>query len=456
MGKSSVAVVGGGISGLSCAHVLSRRGFNVEVFEKERIAGGNARSELKNGYLIERGPNTFMGSATDILRLIESLEISASMIETDPHARRRFIVRNSILHEVPSSLSSFFTTSLLNPWEKFRLALEPFIPRGGRNGESAAEFFDRRFGKGASRVLAGAFISGVFAGDPDMLSAEASFPLFYGFEKNHGSMIFGAFHHRRKKRANLEGETQFIRKTGGGLYSMKNGLGQITERLFEILGERCHTSSQVQSIEIRKDRYIVCTSERSYEAEYLVMATPPHEAAALLGSISRSLADLLGSIVMAPVAVLYLTYPASAGRLDDGFGFLVPRNEGLRSLGVLYSSSLFSNRAPSGMELLTAFAGGMLDAKAVDLSDRELFDIATGDLGAITKKNLDLRLIEVKRYHGAIPQFKIGYLEMMKQIRFLVSKQKGLHLCGNYLKGVGMKDAVGSGFEAANAISGGL
>ena len=218
MTPKKTIIVGGGIAGLSCASHLQRLGLSSVVLEAADVAGGNVNTRSLDGYRLELGPNTFMGSATDVLELVTMSGLESKLITTSPKAGNRFIVRNGRIHCAPIGALQFLRTRLLSTASKMYLATEPWRLSRGTPEDSAYQFFVRRFGLEAAEILAGAFISGVYAGDMHKLSAPAAFPLFWRFETQCGSMIRGAFNHKRQQR-----------KAGllprRGLFSLEGGLG---------------------------------------------------------------------------------------------------------------------------------------------------------------------------------------------------------------------------------------
>jgi len=452
-----VIVIGGGIAGLSCALRLRAAGLDALLLEAQTTAGGNIQTSEIDGFRFERGPHTFMPSADDIFALAAEAGISDQIVASSPAAHRRFIVRNGRLHLVPTGPWSFVTSDLISLRGKLRLMSEPF--RTGERGaltDSATTFFARRFGDEGARVLAGAFISGVYAGDPATLSAPAAFPLFWRFEQERGSMIRGAMAHGKQRKRQRE---ELAKKAGqalaprpSGLCTFARGLGQLTSTLALRLGDRCRTGVAVRGVERSNGTFAVSVEGEVLPAQRVVVATPPGAAAQILRSTDAALADLVTGIPLAPMTVVHLGFRQRQPGVPDGFGFLAPRNEGVRSLGILFPSRLFSERAPAAGELLTGFVGGMTDTQALALEDVEIERIVRDDLKQLCGVDAAPDFVRVLRYQGAIPQFVLGHLDRMEQIRGRLATLPGLHLAGNYLRGVGMKDAVASGFETAAAI----
>jgi oxygen-dependent protoporphyrinogen oxidase len=446
--RQDVIIIGGGVAGLTCGVHLQRAGAAIKIIEAAPQVGGNTKTLHKEGYRLELGPNTFMGSAHDLFEVLQLIDMTSDVIKTSNSAKNRFIVRSSRLHAAPMGPRSFLTTRLLSLPAKLFLMTEPLRTEKGAPSDTAAQFFERRFGKEAARILAGAFISGVYAGDMQQLSAAAAFPLFWKFEQQHGSMIRGALHHKKAQR-----QAGLVARKG--LFSIKGGLGHLTAFMSARLGDAVHVGEAAVSLTWDAQRQVwqvVSSKGLSYEAGQLVIATPPTQAAALLRNLDQRLAEELATIEMAPVAVAYISSDKHASRLPQGFGFLAPRGEGVRSLGTLFSSLLFADRAPEGRELLTAYIGGVNDKQVLSYQDEELFELITKDWQQLNLRVAGAQLVHIERHKAAIPQFGPSHLQKMHIMAERLAALPTLHLAGNYLLGVGMKDAVSSGKKAAQKI----
>jgi oxygen-dependent protoporphyrinogen oxidase len=441
-------VVGGGIAGLTCAVRLAGAGLDVVVFEEREEPGGNVRTIAEAGYRMERGPHAFLGTADDVFSLAEETGAGGDLVAARSASATRFIARHGRLHEVFTGPIGLLASGLLSARGKIDLLTEPLRTARGQEGDSAARFFERRFGPEAARVMAGAFVSGVYAGDPEALSAPAAFPLFWDFEQRWGGMIRGAVHHvieRRRARRALGAGAPPVRR---GLHSLNGGLGTLSRAAAATLAGSLHLGAGVTSVGRTAHGWLVEAGGVSARARFLVVAVPPGEAARLLEPVDGGLASELGGVTLAPLAVVHMGFERRARRLDDAFGFLVPRGEGIRTLGVLFPSRMFTDRAPPGGDLLTGYAGGTTDPGALELSDRDLLATVLGDLESLTGHAREPDHVRVLRYRAAIPQLVHGHLDRMKRVREAVRGLPGLRLAGNYLRGVGLKDAVASGMEA--------
>jgi len=443
-------VVGGGVAGLSCAHALRKAGVDVEVLEAAREPGGNVRTAREGGYLLERGPHTFMGSSRQLLALIDDLGLTGRMAATGPAARDRYIVKAARAYKAPLSPWAFIRTGLLSPRAKLTLATEPFRRTRTPSRATAGEFFRNRFGAEAAHLLAGAFIAGVYAGDPDALCAESAFPLFWGFERDTGSMIRGALKHRRASRRAVDDGTPGSKK---GLFSFGGGLGILTDALAASLGPRLTLGLEAREIHAEHcGGFSVLTDAGRHRCRNLVVAVPPHRVGGLLRGLDPAAALAAGAIPMAPVVVLQLGFNGRLEEIPEGFGFLAPRGEGIRCLGTLFVSRLFADRAPGNGDLLTAFIGGSLDPEAASMPDDALLAVVMNDLGRLFGVGREPSFLSVARHVAAIPQLTVGHMDRVAALRSCERANPGLLFAGNYLKGVGLKDAVASGLDAAAAL----
>lgn len=436
-----VAVVGGGISGLAAAIKVRSAGYTVRVWEAQQKPGGNMRTEAHGPYLLERGPHSFLGSSMAMWRLLADASLLDTVLPATPAARYRYIYRDGRLHALPLGPGAFIGTRLLSGRAKARLLAEPFIRGAASRSDTVDSFFTRRFGGEAAKFLAGPFVSGIYAGDPSKLGAYDSFPKFWGLEAESGSLVRGAVRKVFARRPASDG----IQKRRG-LFSFPRGLGDLTGRLANKLGQDLTTGCDVTSVRRDFDGWKIETAEGGVTARTVIVATPPQETAAIVGG---GIAALLAPIKLAAVAVVHLGCERGGDAVPAGFGCLIPRFYGIRTLGTVFVSQLFPGRAPEGGVLLTSFIGGALDPDALTLSDDALIATAVGDFQKVTGVSVRPDFFHVLRHARAIPQFEVGYRDRIAEVERECASTPGLFLAGNYLSGVGMNDAVESGYRAA-------
>jgi len=414
-----VVVVGAGVSGLSVAYRLKKAGYEVEVFEKEGESGGTVKTVKDRGYLYELGPQTLMADEK-VLNFLK--ELALEPVEASPSSRYRFVYREGKLHPLPLSPPAFLTTGLLSLKGKLE-ALKDLFQRPILQEVSVAEFTRRHFGEEVLNYLVSPFLSGVWAGDPEKLSLVYATPKLYALQKKYGSLLKALLKERR-----------FAPK--GKLLSFKEGLAELVKRLKEEVPVK--EGKGVLRIRRFKDRFAVEVMGKRVETKAVVLASPAYAASYLLRELSFSASKELEKVYYPPLAVVAL---AVEGKVPEGFGFLVPRVEKKRILGVLFSSKLFPGRAPEGKELLTVFIGGATDPQVAQLSEEEIASLAVKEV----KEILPLKEAEPLRtylWKKSIPQYDLGYGEVLELAKSLEEEFPGLFFAGNWVGGVSMGDAI--------------
>jgi protoporphyrinogen/coproporphyrinogen III oxidase len=448
-----IAIVGAGIAGLSIAWALRTRRPDVDlvVLDRRPRPGGNIRSERIDGYLCEWGPDGFLDNSPPTIQLARELGLGSCLQPSSDAARRRFIFRNGRLHEVPTSLSTLITTDLLSARGRARVACEPFARPRPKAEESIHEFAARRIGEEAADVLVASMVSGIFAGDARALSLQACFPRMSQLEQEHGSLVRAviATAWRRRRRG------QAIGAPAGRLTSFTGGMATLTDALAHALRGCVRLSSPALQLHKSSGRYSIASSTEVSGVDAIVLAGPASESARLVRSVDTDLADLLDGIPTAPLAVICLGYDASA--LSNccglkGFGFLVPEGEPVRTLGALWESQIYPNRAPDGKSLLRVMIGGACDPDVVALDDDRLLAIVREDLRATMGITIAPEFVRVVRHTRGIPQYVKGHVARMQQIEMRLRRHLGLYVAGNSYRGVSINSCIAEAGRIAETV----
>lgn len=458
-----VVIAGGGIAGLSIAWAIRRRDPDAEVVVLERSArtGGNIRTEHIDGYTCESGPDGFLDNAPATLKLVRAIGVESRLLPSNDAARKRYIVRSGRLIEVPTSLGAFVTTPLLSARGKLRIAFEPFARRRDEADESIHDFASRRIGREAASVLVDPMVSGIFAGDASALSLRACFPRMWQLEEDHGGLFRALLATRRSRR---RGDP--VGAPSGRLTSFTGGMADLTDTLTRELGPAVRTSTPVVELCQRNPiaigpgrpsarRYAVGTPAEIIDADAVVLSGSAAESATILQDLDPVLGTLLQSIPTAPLAVVCLGYsaPAIASQCElAGFGFLVPRNEGVRILGALWETSIYTNRAPANKALLRVMIGGARDRQAASLPDGQLLGIVLRDLARTIGLSVAPEFVRIIRHPRGIPQYVKGHLARVHQIDTLLKAHPGLYLAGNSYRGVSINSCIAEADVVADAV----
>jgi oxygen-dependent protoporphyrinogen oxidase len=439
-----LTIVGGGISGLAAAFELVDRTRDradapeVVCLEAGERPGGHVGSDQVDGFTCEWGPNGFLDNSPATPDLIRRLGIEARLQPSDPAAELRYLYRGGRLHEVPMGVGPFLRSGMLTVGEKLRLAVEGLQP-AKRNGaeESILDFASRRIGGGAARVMVDAMVSGIYAGDSRKLSLEATFPRMAAMEREHGSLTRALLAKRKAAKA-VAGPGQ------GRLTSFRGGMGELIAALAAALGPRLRTGATVRAVERLGTGYLLRLGDgTTLAADQVALTVPAWSAAPMVEGLDPALAGALGEIPSAPVVVCHLGFAEDdlAG-MPRGFGFLIPRDEGLRLLGVLWASQIFPGRAPGGKALYTCMIGGARDTESIDWPDEKVVRTILDELHTTMHLHAQPVFTRIVRHRRGIPQYTLGHLDRLHRADASLARLPGLHLGGNSYRGVSANDCI--------------
>lgn len=472
--SARVIVVGGGIAGLATGLNLKDRaasvpgGLEIQVLEAGARAGGRVQTEHWNGFTIEQGPTGFLDDAPPTAALVERLGLTTELCRADGAASTRFLFYNGCLHAIPSGPVAFLRSPILSRRARLRVLLEPFVPRGSQGAdETVHEFASRRVGAEAAEVLADAMVSGLFAGSARELSLASTFPALAALEAEHGSLVRGLIARRRKARTENR-ERGYSRNglgPGGRLSSFRQGLGTLIHRLATALEGAVLCDQQVVSVEPVARANAVAPAHGAFrwrvttaagtrlEADAVVVAVASRDASSLLINADRVLAQTVGMMPTAAVVVVALGFETRAlGGLPSGFGFLVPRNQGLRTLGCVWDSSVFPGRTPGGTMLLRCILGGAHDANAMQADDESLGWIARRDLETAMGITASPILARVYRHPLGIAQYVCGHRDRLNLVEQRLRELPGLWVAGSSYYGVSINACVDKARRQADEI----
>jgi len=421
---TDVVVIGAGISGLSCAWTLKKLGIDATVLEAGSSPGGVIRTRKIDGYQIEAGPNSFQ-SATAALDLVEELDLWDELLPPAPNAPR-FVYWDGKLRKFPFGPLTFSGIA--------RLFREPFIRSRSSEDESVQDFFVRRVGREAHDRLVAPALTGIYAGSTANLSMAAVFPKIVSMERESGSLT-SAFLKTLRGRKKAGGPPR--RKPKGAVFSFEEGVETLPKRIAAKLNIQYNVEGA-----------------RIGEAPVTVVTTPAHRAADLFRSRNAELAGLLCKVQYAPMVIAAVSLPDhSFSHPLAGFGFLVPRNQGLHLLGALFSSALFPGRAPNGQQLLTCFVGGAFEPEAIAWPDEHVWETVCNEIKAAMHTSELPRPVALFRQPHAIPQYNIGHLHFVQAVKEQLQRERGLFITGNYLEGVSVPACIEQGSRTARAVA---
>ena len=463
-----VVVVGAGISGLACAYRLKQLGIPCLVLEARERAGGVIASVRRNGFLFETGPQC-PRFPPSVWQLVRDLNLDTEFVPGDAKAKR-YILRGGQLHRAPFSPGGLLATRLLGAQSKLRILTEVFrSSQPPPEEESLAEFVQRKFGLEVLDYLVDPLVSTIFFGDARQMGMESAFPALVEWEKKHGSLVRGAIHARNSKKRELKTDSSTNGKRGSlrvtdalpSLGSFRSGMAALPEKLAASLQEEIRYNAGIERLEqvrnaddlMNASWEIVLSSGEKIRTAHLILAVPAYVAARFLANTVPQLANSLEAIEYAPVCAVSSAYGrAQLTNPLDGFGYMIPRREGLQTICTFWNSSLFPGRAPEGNVLITSFAGRELHGRDAKLDEENL----TRTVEAENALTLGINGPPIDRVvwtdARALPQYNIGHARRVSEIQDILRAIPNLKIVGNFLKGRSIGDCVDLAYSAAQDI----
>ena len=449
--NKTIAILGGGITGLTAAYELLKLGHKPTVFESSPRIGGAIETIRQNDFLAECGPNTLLETSPRISNLISDLGLDSRKRYANPSMKNRYIIKGGKPVPMPLSPGQFVTTKLFSLGAKLNLIKEPFIaPCPSETEESLAAFIVRRLGQEFLDYAINPFVAGVYAGDPSRLSVQHAFPKLYALEQKYGSMIKGQFFGARERK--IRGT---VSKDKAKLVSFDQGLEVLVDGLGQKIGDTINISTVIESVEKDEKKWIVQGRKIREKFDAVITAIPTHR---MTNMTFRDESDLdlsiLRDIIYPPVTSVVMGFRRDQIRHSlEGFGMLVPKVERKNILGTIFSSSLFENRAPEGYVTLSTYIGGMRQPDHALLDDQEMDRLILKDLEALLGVRGEPAFINRRVWKKAIPQYTVGYGKILDRFNELEAAHSGLFFAGHYRNGISLGDSILAGLDVTHRIN---
>ena len=448
----SVAIIGAGITGLTAAFYLKRKGVPVTVYEASDRVGGAIQSVRTEGYLAEYGPNSILETSPKVTQLVCDAGLASRRLDPGPKAEARYVVRYQRPIAMPGTPLGFLTTKLFTARAKLAVLREPFVrPRRDGKEESVAEFVVRRLGQEFLDHAIDALVAGVYAGDPYKLSVPQAFPKLGQLEARYGSLIKGQIFGARERKRRGE-----VAKDRAAKFSFDEGLQVLPDTLRERLGEAVRMSTAVTRLTQTPEGWTLDLRECG-------QATRAEHSAVIYAGTAFRLAEMevqatmplhlrkFAEIRYPPVASVVLGFRREdVAHPCEGFGMLIPKVEGFKILGTIFSSSLFPNRAPAGHLTLTSYVGGERFPELASLPPEKLFALTCEDLRVLLGVKGKPTFQHSVFYPKAIPQYNVGYGRYRELMGEIEGKAPGLFFAGHYRDGISLSDTIVSACNVAD------
>ncbi len=448
--NTRIAIVGGGVTGLTAAWKLHCQGNAVTVFEQSGRLGGAVSTTIQDGWLVENGPNSLLESSP-FDALVAELGLTGKCQYAAPAAKNRYLVRGGRLVPVPMAPQKLLTTPLFSLRTKLRLFAEPFTRARVRPADATLAAVVRdHFGQEIVDYAINPLVAGIYAGDPETLSTKHAFPKLWEIEQTHGSLIRGQIAAMKARRARGEKAAARIVSFAGGLQTLPLALAA------SIPSGSIRTDTTVVSLSPGRSWTLVSRSAgltATEQFDAVVLAVPGAALAQLsIGPDGNRPLALLDRIDYPPVASLFLGFRREqVAHPLDGFGALVPAVERRSVLGVLFSSTLFSGRAPEGHVALTVYVGGTRQPQLAALSPEALRPQVLADLRDLLGVEGDPVFSRATFWPHAIPQYNLGYERFLDLMARTETDHAGLFIGGHVRDGISLANCIASGGRLAEA-----
>lgn len=430
--SNTIAVLGGGISGLSVAWYMKKKGFEVTLFESQEDTGGVIRSVSNQYSVFDFGPNTIRDKTGSVSEMITDLGLEEEVLSMSEGSKTRFIVRNGELKKIKQNPISFLFSDVLSWKGKKKLFSEPIRKSLNSDAdESIGSFLERRIGKEAVKYLADPFFSGIYAGDIYSLSKNKLIGKLADFEQDYGSIVKGFLKSRKEK-------SSFKPK----VISFKKGVQQLTDKLTERLQDSI-IHEEVKSLQVQQSNFKVTTADHEYIFDKVVSCLPAYVLKEVLKTDDQKLENSLSEINYSPMLSTQLVFKKEDLNLpENGFGFLVPRKENIRLLGAIWKSNIFPDQTEDEYVHVNLMTGGSHDIKVIDQDIRDIEKEVIEEFSAIMNVKGDAEMVSSKLWKKAIPQFHVGFASVEESMDRFQKENEGFYIGGNYRWGVSVSDCV--------------
>ncbi|NWJ47642.1 MAG: protoporphyrinogen oxidase [Chloroflexi bacterium] len=467
-----VAIIGGGMAGLSATYYLQQLGqgaIDYVLIESSSQFGGKVSTIRESNFVVEGGPDSFHALKTAAVDLCRALNLDEELIGTNTEARKVFVwsrgklrrMPEGVMLIIPTKITPFLKSGLISWPGKLRMGLDLFIPRRKDDSDvSLADFVRRRLGKEALDRIAGPMVAGIYVADADHMSLKSTFPRFLEMEKKYGSLLRGIITQKLETARSKKKEKDSLNTPGkapnSNFLTLRGGLQRLPEALVEKLNPRSLLlNRKVETIRREGTTYDLTLDDGSHiKADAVVFATPTYVTSDIVKGLDSKLSEKLKTIRYVSTATVSLGYRRREVEHSlSGFGFVVPRSEKRKIIACAWSSTKFNWRAPEGYVLVRAFVGGASAEELAEQDEASLLQMVREEMRDSLGINATPILNKVFRWRKGNPQYDVGHEERVAEIDRLTTQHEGLYMAGAAFRGVGVPDCIADGKRVAQLIA---
>ena len=431
-------ILGAGITGLTLAHYLNKKNKKCLILESKSRVGGNIITEKNQSFTCENGPNTILLNKKSVVELIREIGLEKKIIFPNDNNKKRFLLKKGKLTPIPQNFYQFLKTNLISLRSKIRILSEIFIPKHKHN-ISVKKFIKNRFGSEFEKVFIEPFLTGVYAGETDKMSAKHVLSKIWNLEQNNGSVLIGAIRQRNKGN-NLRS------------FNFKNGLTDFISAINKRIKSNVKLNSEVTSIRKLKDGYDVTVNNKiSYKCKNIISTIPAFGLAEVI--FNKKISNALKNINYCPILVLHFGLEKKHIKENiDGFGVLTKKNDNMSFLGVLFNSRIFPHVAPKNNDLITVMIGGARQSKLINKDRSKLKNTVIKQIRKMISYNGRIVMEKEFLWRNGIPQYDLKHTDLIKCISEFEKKYKNFYISGNYHNGISVSDCIDKAYSLSKRL----
>jgi oxygen-dependent protoporphyrinogen oxidase len=441
-------IIGGGISGLSTAFALKKRNKNFLLIEKNAYVGGVIQSENINGFQIEKGANTVLIRNMESLEMFHELGLLKKLILPNQSAKTRYIYKNHKLIALSTSILSTFFHPITPLHQLIAWAFKDYFSKPITNDFTVYEFFTQRFGQAFYEDLVFPMVSGIFAGEPEVMSFQYNFPKLFEFVQKQGSILKGL---KSVEKPSISSE---LKQYWNKMFTFEGGLATLINHLESCLSKNILKNCEIFKIYPKKNVWAVSSKNEEFISPNIVISTPAYHVAQLVKELDPKFSEILMNINYHPLMVIHFKFlKANWKKPLDGFGFLKSKNQESFILGCIFNSRIFSHVAPEGFELITVMVGGATQKHLLNLEIPHLISKVKNQLQQVLELHYEPEYLSHHYWEKAIPEYTMNYHSLEKYILNFQNKYPNVHFLSNFWGGIGVPDCIQKGIRLGKAIN---
>lgn len=425
--KTHTIILGAGITGLSTAHFLSKKTEDFLVIEKNNKVGGNIHSQNLTGFKVENGPNTVLINNPSIQQLIKDCKLENDLIYPNESTKNnRYVLKQGKLQILPKKPIDILSTPILNWYEKISIIKDFFISKHNKN-TSVSSFITKRFGKAVLNHFFEPFLTGIYAGDIDKMSAKHTLKKIWHLEQKYGSVIKGI-----KQQKNISNPS---------IFNFSNGLSHLTETIAKNIEKKLLLNQEIKHIKKLKNEYIITTNKNTIQSKRIISTIPAFSLSSIIEH--KGLTEALNAIQYVPVDVFHFGFEKKKVKnQSQGFGVLTKPSDKKHFLGILFNNRIFPHVCSDDKDLFTVIVGGSKQSQLCQLPIEKLKPIILNEVKELLKCTADPIFSNHIKYKNGIPQYDLNHDEILNEIKEFENDNTNFHILGNYLNGVSVSDCI--------------